>query len=186
MFDDVRIKQEFVTTPNAGKFLYRPNASKMSMAALLCTAGAGFFYQMALNNDKGLTIDSLIRLGPSSATIVYWVLFGASVIGVAAAGLGVIASQLGDRFIVLEGRSISIPKGLWGKAVRTVAYTEITGLSLQSVRSQKWLILQSANPIRINIGWLPSPESFQIFYGMLTDKIAKSKEVVRPKYFWPG
>jgi len=128
---------------SAALYRYQPKLG----AALI---GTGIFLlfllgmsYVAMDNDRGLVINGLIKLDASSATAFYWMLTmlcaGMSVFGLNAIRLALMK----ERKITLSRTEIIIPPTWPGQENTTIPFRAITDLQLETTKSSRVAIIIS-------------------------------------------
>ncbi|TPG56066.1 hypothetical protein [Sphingomonas glacialis] len=143
------------------RYDYQPNTLRFALAAAFCAGSAVLMAKFALDNDRGMIIDGLIRLDRGAATVFQWAVAGTFAVGlfIALAGL---ARSFGPAVqVVLDRHAISAPKSGFSRTVETVRYAEISGLRLTQIRSHRFLELRHPRgKFTIACSMLPSEYDF--------------------------
>jgi hypothetical protein len=143
------------------RYDYQPKTLPFALAAAFCAGGAVLMAKFALDNDRGMIIDGLIRLDRGAATVFLWGVAGVFVVGLAIASAALARSFGPARQIVLDRHAISAPKNGLSHTIETVRYTEISGLRLTQVRSHHFLELRHPRgKVTIASAMLPSEYDF--------------------------
>ena len=137
------------------------------LLAGLFFAGCGVVLaKVAVENDRGLIINGLIRFEPPGATIFYWVLTTFSVGFVVAAVLGLIRAFGPLREVVLDDASLSAPRGGLSGRITTVPLASIVALRVREVKRQRFVIVEYAGgKLTISGSMLPSSDDFETLVG---------------------
>jgi len=141
------------------RYVYRPQPWKLFAGVVLFGAGAIVLSHEAWNNDRGMLINHMIRLDPSSATVFLWVLTATAVAIVAGALAQMPAAISGDKELVLDRQGLTIPKN-FGEDTR-VTYGAITSATVRTFKGQRFLYLRHrAGTARVVASMLPSQDDF--------------------------
>ena len=132
------------------EFSYRINVLYTLLAGLFFVPCAALFIYKAINNDRGLIINGIIKLDPGQADFFYWVLAVFSVLFVIAALYAVVMPLFiknSGKLIVYE-EGVSYPRGkaqiefLWNE-INDIKTTEVSGtviLEFISVTGRKYAV----------------------------------------------
>jgi hypothetical protein len=144
------------------RYAYKPKLLTFALCGLFFAGCGVVIGKVALENDRGLILNRILRLGPDSATIFYWVLAAACVAFVVVALLGIARSFGTVREVVLDSAAISAPKNpLSQVVVVTLPFTAITDLQVTQVHRQKFLVIRHADgKLNINQSMLPTHDDF--------------------------
>lgn len=143
------------------RYDYRPKALPLALAVAFCAGAAVLMAKFALDNDRGMIIDGLIRLDRGAATVFLWGVAGIMAMGLPVALAGLARSFGTAQQVVLDRHAMSAPKSGFSRRIETVRYAEISGLRLTQVRSQHFLELRHPRgKVAIASAMLPSEDDF--------------------------
>ena len=92
------------------RYDYKPKAWVMALAGLFFAGCGVVLGKIALENDRGLILNGIIRLDAGDATMFYWVLTAACAAFVAFALGGVVRGMGAPGEVVLDRTAISAPR----------------------------------------------------------------------------
>ena len=124
---------------------YKPKLWIMLLVVAFFGACALIIGNVALTNDRGLSINRIFNLSQGSATAVYWALALVSVGFVVAGVLGLVKSIGKPKQIVLDDTTLHAPKSAISATVISIPYTEIVGVSDQVIQKQVFLAVTGRN-----------------------------------------
>jgi hypothetical protein len=145
------------------RYDYQPKTLPLALAAAFCIGGAVLMAKFALDNDRGMIIDGLIRLDRGEATVFLWGVAGTCAVGLLIALAGLARSFGPAAQVVLDRHAISAPKSGFSRTIETVRYAEISGLRLTQIRSHRFLELRHPRgKVTIACSMLPSEYDFDV------------------------
>jgi len=154
------------------EYEYRPRWSIIILGVLFFALCAAMMGSAAVDNDRGLIINGIIRFGLDGATVFYWVLAAFS------AGFVVLFIFLAYHRLTFQQRLVFGPAAMtgpasrWSKQERQIAYRDITGLSMTTFRGQKFLyIAHPDGKYTIAATMLPSGKAFSEVCELLTSRV---------------
>jgi hypothetical protein len=119
------------------RYPHRPKTTTMLWAGSFFAVCGAFLVHRAVTNDRGLIINGLIYLAPTSATVFYAVLAVLSGGFVAMAAIAWIDNAVnGPRHVVLYEDAIELPATLFRRRPRRVPYARIRAIELWEVNRQ--------------------------------------------------
>lgn len=160
------------------EFHYRPRAKGLLLGIAFFGPCTAVLAQEARTNDRGLIIDGLIEMSTAHATIFYWVLAALSAGFVLISILGLMELMFSPEkpILRLTPTEVIIPPYLFRREARTVLFSEITGLTDQTVQKQRFLTLRYGDRKKasINHSWLPDDAAFQTVLQFITEKVKQN------------
>jgi hypothetical protein len=116
------------------------------MAALFFALCAVTLFWMAFHEERGVSIEGLIDLGPGAARILFAILGAASVCFVAIASYALITYHGETPEVIVDDDSITTPGPVWRlAATRTVRFAEVTAIREQKINGQHFVTLVAPN-----------------------------------------
>jgi hypothetical protein len=140
---------------------YRQSPGRLALGPLFFGLGGVFFLHKANGNQRGATIDFIIRLNPGEATVFYYIL-AVLMFGIAALALySLFISFTKKMEIALEPSGIRLPVGL-ARRETTIAYADIKSIQHRKGRSTEFLVIapRVGRPAFIAASMLPSKDMF--------------------------
>ena len=157
---------------NEVKYPYKPKVIVFLLSILLFGGGTLAFGKIALTNDRGLILNRIIEFSPGGATIFYWCLTIASAAFVVFGIFGLIVGLTTNKEIVLAENEFHVPKGGLSKKIVSLKYSDISGLKIQSVQNQRFLIVHHLNgKLSIPQSMLPNKKSFEELVNLVSAKV---------------
>jgi hypothetical protein len=149
-------------------FRYRPKRVRTVLFAAFLLGMSLFSAVQARDNDRGVTINYIITLGPDGARIFYWFI----AIGVWIITLIVIADVAtafgrGKRHLVVGSATLTIPRRL-GLKPHVIAYSDIVELRIGR-RSWEYILLVDhfRGVAEIEGGYLPHAKDLDHVAGLI-------------------
>ncbi len=122
------------------KFLYKNITIREMAIAISFTFGFSVFMAyMATSNEKGLSYKNIITLSKDNATIFYWCITGFmifSTLYLISMVFKTLSIGKTDRYIVLNDRTISIPKNAVSNEIITVRYSDIKSIKSHIIQKK--------------------------------------------------
>jgi hypothetical protein len=142
----------------------------------VCAAVLG---HKASTNTRGLILNGVIELDPSSASIFYWVLTVVSLLFVFVTGWTIVTTLVhGVPDVVLTDDAISFPVGFPVKRPFRLPYSEITGLSRSEVSGQRFLMLHTATKKHhVVLNWLGSKAAEVALPQELAQRLSRASNI---------
>lgn len=161
---------------NTLSYDYKPKLWLMLVVVAFFGACAAIVGNLAITNDRGLILNRIIELSPSSATIFYLVMCILAIGFVVIGCIGIIRSLSTPKKVVLGDTSISAPKSHLSKKIVTIPYDEIVDLIDQTVQKQVFLIVQgNQKKITIARSSMVSKEKFMEMRSALIERISHER-----------
>ncbi|HMJ63948.1 MAG TPA: hypothetical protein VK615_01260, partial [Candidatus Binatia bacterium] len=132
------------------EYPYNPRWSAIAAAAAFFALCAAFMGYKAAHNEAGLIINGLIELGPTGATVFYWVIAGASACFVLMAILLTLRRLARPRTLVLDDDALLLPSGCFQTRVDRINYSDISQVLERQVAGQTLLYI-IANGLQFTI-----------------------------------
>ncbi|MGK0290936.1 MAG: hypothetical protein ACI86H_002399 [bacterium] len=160
------------------RFPYQTNKKIILSAIALMGAIAGVFLKLALENDRGLIINRIIKLSVQSATIFYWSLAIFVLSIVVLASFAVIRNIVEKREIILTDTSISSPKSGISSKIISIQFQDIIDIEVQKIQSQQYLYLfYPDGKLTIPQIMLPDKKIFEELVKQVTERIVYFKNL---------
>ncbi len=141
---------------------YKPNKIIFLLAIAFFGVCAGIMGNVAASNDRGLILNGIIEFSPQGATIFYWVISFLALAFVLVGIFALVKSMFSKREIVITNDSITSPKSGFSKQNITVNFSDITGISMQTIQKTKILNIEyPGGKLSIPNSMLPSKASFE-------------------------
>lgn len=151
---------------------YKPNKVIFTLVIVLFGACAGFTGNVAITNDRGLTLNRIIEFSPLGASIFYWVIAIAALVFVLLGFFALAKSIFSKREIVITNDSIRSPKSGFSKQDVTVHLSDITGIHIQTIQKTRILNIEhSAGTLSIPNSMLPNKALFEELISQLEAKV---------------
>jgi hypothetical protein len=129
----------------------------------------------AATNDRGVIIESLIRLGPEGATTFFWCLTVCSVLFVLAAIAMAVRRIANPRTLVIDATGLWIPHGAFQTKQARVEFSEILSVSELKVKRQVFLRLKTYHKTySITESLLPSRRDYDDIKSTIGSSISRS------------
>ncbi len=160
---------------NELRFEYKPNAWLFLLVIILFSGMAWFFVSEALTNDRGLTINHLIRLSTFSATCLFWFFACFMVFLTIISALVLIVGLRSSNEIVLNDTHITAPKR--GVSVKTISlrFDEIRDVQIQVMQKQKFLnIFHVGGKLTIVRSMMPTKEDFEVLTNLVIERVGSA------------
>jgi hypothetical protein len=137
--------------------------------------GAKAFY-----NARGLILNGIIEMGPTGATVFYWVLFALSAIFVLIALL-MICHRLAVRQRLVLGRTaLIVPASFWSSGEKEIEYQDIQELTPLCASGQRWLYVTHAGGRHTIMGsMLPTAAAFDEICELLAARVREARQEER-------
>lgn len=107
------------------KYSYNARWSALFAAGGFFAVCAVFLAHMAATNDRGVIIESFIRLGPQGATAFYWCLTAFSVLFVLVAIAAAVRRIVSPRVLVIDPTGLWLPHGAFQMKLVRVDFSEV-------------------------------------------------------------
>lgn len=124
------------------EYPYRPRPGVMLIACLAFAACAVWLGWVAYTNDRGLILNGIFEFETGGATIFYWSIAGLSalmaILGFARTLIGLFSNQ----HLQISRSQLSAPQSMFSASNTVIPFSSITGVQLQTVRSQRFLRIQ--------------------------------------------
>jgi hypothetical protein len=158
------------------EYEYRPRWTVIFCCALLFGLAAVFFAFRAANNDRGLIVNGIIKLGPQAATGFYWVLTACSIGFVGMAAFPAYHRVTFRQRLALGPTALIVPASRWSREEKEIAYWDIEGLSTTAVGGQRFLNIQHAGGKHtITASLLPSKAAFDEVCELLAARVREAQ-----------
>jgi hypothetical protein len=145
---------------------YDYNIKIWVMLVVICIFGfamVGMSF-VALGNDQGLILDSIINLPAVDATGVYWICVVACFCGVCMGLYGIYFAMTVKRVIIMSATEISAPPSQYAKINIIVSFGAITNIYLKKTMFQQFLhIHYGAAKLRLSSSLFRDMATFQDF-----------------------
>lgn len=123
-------------------FNYRPRLRSGIAMLLFSVAFSAGMVWIALGNDKGLRILGIV-LPPSAATVFYAFCAVFFALGILAGAKMIGASFGPPKQVILSTTEITAPASQLSRKTRVVPYANITGMRVQTIQHNTFLIIKS-------------------------------------------
>ena len=144
------------------KFPYNASYKKMILGGVIAAVAAYALAQMAMTNDRGLSIDYIINLDTTGATIFDWACAGFCAVGCLISIAAMANTRFSPKELKIDENEIIIPYGFFQSNTRRIGYGEITGLSETTVSRQTLLYLHTpSGKVAILESHLPSKDDYE-------------------------
>jgi len=142
--------------------------------AIFFGACAWTFLEKAREQPRGLIINHMIELSPSSAQVFHWTLFGFSMLFVVTGIAAFVLSFGKEKYITITAHSIRAPKNGFSDIEIEVPFADIKSMQLQEIQKQRFLHITHANgKLSIVQSLLPSKAAFEEICALITAKVQK-------------
>ncbi len=132
------------------RFSYKTGWGTILGGSLFFGAGALFMAYLAISNDKGLNINGIFTIGPTGASVFYWIIAALGAGFVVACFMLAIIRIANPTVIELCQNELLLPTGRFHKQVTRIAYSDIQGISEVCVSGQTFLYV-TASGIRYTV-----------------------------------
>jgi len=150
----------------------------MALGIVFFGFASAVIYSHAATNDRGLIIDGLIRFETGQASLFLWCLFGASVMMTLGAVLAVVKGMTSAQTLVMDDKSIRLPKWGLGNSVVTIPYADIVAMDLLQVsRTRLLMIRYRRGKVSVGEGMLPDAAAFDRVCHALAERVASARRV---------
>jgi hypothetical protein len=132
---------------------------------------------LASTNNRGLTLNGLLKLGPEQATVSYWGLCGLSLGFISLAGVLAVPRLSLRQRLAFTCNSLPAPKASWSSAGREIEYNTITELRRGQFPGQEFLfVTHPAGNSTIAASLLASQVGFEEVCKLLAARVHESLE----------
>jgi hypothetical protein len=153
------------------RFPYNPSWRVLLACVLFFGACAAFMGYKATHNSVGLIINGIITLGPTGATIFYWVVAALAGMFVLAALLMAIRRLGSHKVLELGTDALLLPHGFLQIKISRIPYVDIQGVSETQVSGQKFLYVRAAgHRFTITASLFPDTDSYLAVRDFLTSR----------------
>ena len=140
------------------KIPYNPKLRVIFACAAFFGVCSAFMAYKAVHNTVGLTINGVITLGPTGATLFYWVIAGLSA-GFVLLALLLTAQRISSPQVLEVGTdALFLPHGRFQRQTSRIAYADIQSVSEVEVSGQRFLYV-TADGLRYTITASLFPEA---------------------------
>jgi hypothetical protein len=154
------------------EYAYKPKPLIMLLCILMFGACTSLFGSFAVSNNRGLTINGVIELSPSGATIFWWCFFAGSVCLTLLGLIGLFRSLTSKQRIAFAASFLIVPRSNWSTEEMTIPYRDITGLTVLKVGGQRSLNIYYADKKKgLSASWLPTAKAFDEVCKLLAVKM---------------
>jgi len=153
------------------RFPYNPSWRVLLGCALFFGACAAFMAYKATHNSVGLIINRIITLGPTGATVFYWVIATLGGMFVLAVLLLAVRRVVGHRVLELGTDALLLPNGFLQIKISRIPYADIQGVSETQVSGQTFLYLRAGGrKFTITASLFPNTDSYAFVRDFLTSR----------------
>jgi hypothetical protein len=151
---------------------YKPNKILFIFVIVFFGAITGLGWHEAINNDRGLILNG-IQLSQQQANVLYWFIAGSSLLFVLAGLCILVNSFTSNKEIVISNNAITLPKHGFSNTNITVNFSDITNLTLQSIKRTKILNIEysGGKPLAITDSMLPNKKTFEELIYQLQSRV---------------
>ena len=158
---------------------YKPKPLTMLLSAAFFVVCGLVLANSALTNDRGLTLNGVIRMGEVGATVFYWALTVFSFAFVGFALYALLKGSRADKQVILTPTSVSAPQSNISSRVIELAYSDIYELDIQKISGQQLLNLHyPGGKLSIPRSMLPNKKAFEELTDTLAQRLESSKRNV--------
>ena len=157
------------------EYEYKPKWTVIVFCVAFCGSCAVVLGFKAANNERGVTINHLIELGPDGATAFFWSLTACS------CGFVAIAVHLAYHRIAFRQRlafgpaSLTVPVSRWSHVEKEIAYSDIKELTERTISGQRFLyVTHPGGKYTITAAMLPSRAVFDEVCELLAARVRES------------
>jgi hypothetical protein len=155
---------------------YKPKWRVIFLCAFFFGLGAVVLAFKAANNDRGLIISGIIKLGPQAATIFYLVLTACSLGFVGLAAFLAYHRVAYRQRLAFGTAALIVPASRWSGEEKEIAYRDIEGLSTTVVSGQRFLnIHHSGGKHTITASMMPSKAAFEEVCALLAARVREAQ-----------
>jgi hypothetical protein len=167
--------------PFPQRYSYTPRWLPIGAAALFFGVCAAFMAHKAFHNEAGLIINGLITLGPSGATVFYWIIAVTAALFVVTAFLLVIRRLINPQILEVQEDVILIPYGFLTTRISRVAYRDLQRVWETEVSGQRFLCFIAAGlKYSIAASMLPDKESYAALKDLLHSRLPHGRPAAEP------
>ncbi|MFL9883262.1 hypothetical protein PQR66_09515 [Paraburkholderia agricolaris] len=158
------------------EYRYRPNYLYAAIAVAMFLLMALFMFSVAVDNDSGLIIDSLIELSPSGATSFYEIVALGALGGAIAGCYVVYLSLTGRRVITLSPTELAYPSSAYAREISTIPLSSVVRVSLRKVSWRKYFHVQHRlGEVRLSRLLFESEAAFDDFQASFSDYLSRAR-----------
>lgn len=158
-------------------FPYRPKVWSLFLACLFFGAMAWFMGKEGLENDRGLVINGLIRLGPVGATRFYGSIAVVAGLFVLAGLCGLLMTVFTSHRVLLGPDHLSAPKFGFSRQPTLVSIDKISHLEIQEIHNQRFLnIHHPGGKLSVQASFLPNQGAFEELCSALAQRIRPPRQ----------
>jgi hypothetical protein len=156
------------------RYSYNPKWGAILACAVFFGACSAFMAYKATNNTLGLTINGIITLGPTGATVFYWVIAAFGAVFVLLAFLLTVRRIASPQVLEVGTDALSLPHGRLQRRTSHIAYADIKSVSEFQVSGQTFLYV-TAGGLRYTItaSLFPDTESYKVVRDFLASHAPK-------------
>ncbi len=132
----------------------------------------------ATENNRGVVIGGIIELGPTGATIFYWVLVAFSLIAVISSVAFAYQRLRYRRRIVLSSESIQVPANGWTATPRQINFHDVQTLSVLPMpmfAGRVLTITHTGGSCIVLSDQMPSRAAFDELYSLLSAAVEQAR-----------
>jgi hypothetical protein len=165
-----------MNTIDIKEYRYRPNYLYAAISIAIFLLMAAFMFSVAVDNDRGLIIDSLIELSPSGATSFYEIVALGALGSAIAACYVVYLSLTGRRVITLSPAELIYPASAYACEITTIPLTSVVKVSLRQVSWRKYVHIQhNLGEVRLSRLFFESEAVFDDFLTSFSDRLSRAR-----------
>ncbi|WP_027394569.1 hypothetical protein [Aquimarina latercula] len=161
------------------KYPYQGKWFLIILGIILFGGAAVLFFIKAIDNEKGLIINKLIKLSETEAAIFHWIFFTISLLFVIAASTGAYLKLKKKEFLVLKTDSIIIPP-VGFKRVRTeIKFSNVISIDEMEVNRNLFLtIVFEGGKRTVTSNLLEKKSDYQYIKTYISNKINTTQQDV--------
>jgi hypothetical protein len=153
------------------EFPYRPGWVLLILCLVMFGTGSIVLSKVAIENDRGVIINGLIRLGPDGATVFYWSLAALSILFSALGVLLFYVRLTTFAQIVVTVEGIYVPKRPLLTKVEFIAFPRIVALSERRMSRQRFLYLyHDGGKCSVVASMLPTKNDLDALIGLIRER----------------
>jgi len=158
------------------RFPYKPKLIPAILAILLFGGAAIFMTHQAMNNDRGLILNGIIKFSVEGATVFYWALAVFSTILPFLGLLTIIQSLTVKREITIRKNNFTSPKNSFSSKEITMNFLEISDIHIQEIQKNKSLVIfDGKEKLIIPEQMLSDKKSFEQLSIIISEKASRKK-----------